>query len=229
MGKRELRTTRKLLRARWLVPGGVVVVGGVVAGVLLSDSNNHRSSGQPSAAQSGTGVVVSGAAGQLQQLLHRAEQRAYHATYSVTGGAKVVGTLTIEVWHAAPSAREDTVVANGTSTARTETLTDGKSGETCRRTDGPWTCTPLPAADAAEAGGVATRIVASLAGHQVAVSTETVSGEPAQCFAVAEAGGPKVCVDSHGIPLLLSDADVTYLRTALSTEVDAAVFTPPSG
>ena len=209
--------------------GAVVVASGITTAIVLSGSDNDRVRTSPAATQpTAAAAIVSGAAQQLQTLLQHAQASTYHATYSVAGDAKALGGVqTIDVWHAPPNVREDTALTSGTTTVRTETLSDGQTGQACRQTTGAWTCTPLSAAEAAQAGGFATQIIASLAGGQVAVSTETISGSPAQCFAVA--AGAKVCVDAHGIPVLIADADVRYERTALETKIESGAFTPPTG
>jgi hypothetical protein len=170
----------------------------------------------------------------LLATLRKGEAATYHLTYQVQGDAQQVGgTLTLSLWQAPPDTREDSVLVSQGKTISTASISTPAATHLCTQSQGSaWTCRTVPRVQVALGGatGIVSAITATVSGHGVVMSKQTIDGYAVTCYTVQVSASdqPKLCAMKSGIPVLLADNDVSYRLVALSQRVDDAVFTMPT-
>ena len=167
----------------------------------------------------------------LQELLEKGRERTFHTTYKAAGDPEVLGgDLTVEVWRKDGRVRQDTTVVRDGTTVRSAGFILGDDTTTCTKTDDePWACVTEPDAGTTQ-DGLFGAVVAELEGVDVTESKETVAGREARCFSFPTGDSTgKVCLTPEGIPLSLAANGQDLVVTDLVSDVDDAVFEPPSG
>ncbi|HEY1827266.1 MAG TPA: hypothetical protein VGF87_04560 [Acidimicrobiales bacterium] len=219
-------------RRRWRRPALLVLVVAAVAAVVTWAV---WPSSPPKTAISippiSSNAVTTTGGQELIATLQRGEAVTYHAHYAVTGSSQQGSTLSLEVWQSPPNVREDTVISGGGHTATTESFQSAKSAQVCTQTDGgAWSCRTVAKSQSTVSGvgGIEAFIADTVSGHGVGVSTRTIGGTKVTCFTVATSTHPRLCANSDGVPVQVSDASVTYQLQNYSTNVPAGAFTPPA-
>jgi hypothetical protein len=169
----------------------------------------------------------------LLSTLRRGNAATFHLSYKVVGDVSAIGgALTLDVWQSPPQAREDTVLVHDGQTTRTESFTTANGGHLCTQSaSGAWSCQVVPTSQSSASGaaGILSSISAQVTGHGVAMAKQTIGGYAVTCYTVQTTDAPKLCATAQGIPVLISDSDVSYQLVSLSNKVNAAVFTLPAG
>ncbi len=217
-------------RPRWLLPAvgvGAVAVIAVVA-IMLFGGDDAASEPTLSDLPEGPVEVVGAEGNELLDLLEAGSALTFHAAYEAqVSDGDVAGDLTLHIYRADGSVRQDSVVSAGGQTAQTRAIQspDG-TVVSCIEQDGTWTC--------AEAQQQADDLFGSLAeqltGGDIQTSTATIFDQEATCWSLTdEAGTSQLCVSAEGIPLQITAADGTVLEiTTLEREVAADAFDPPA-
>ena len=208
--------------AVWWVAGAVAVV--AVAGVIAAAWPRHHHKPTTRLVLPASGPIVSAGGRELVSLLQAGEGVTFHATYRVIGAANE--TLSFEIWQSASQVREDTSVAAGGHTAKTESFTQDKVTHLCvQRDGGAWNC----ARSSVDPNNILSTVTGAVAGQAVAITDTTIGGRKVRCFQVGSTSqGVELCATSNGVPVLIASAQARYELVTLSSSVDSAVFNPPA-
>jgi hypothetical protein len=172
---------------------------------------------------------------ELLATLQKGETSTYHLSYTVQGdAAQIGGALTLSVWQSPPRVREDSVLVSQGKTTSTESISTPLGSHLCTQPPGgSWTCTIVPSAQAAAGGaaGIVGAIKSTVSGHAVLIAKRTINGYAVTCYTIQvnPSQQSELCATSGGIPVLVSDHDVSYRLVTFSQHVNDHVFAlPPS-
>jgi hypothetical protein len=170
---------------------------------------------------------------ELVALLEAGEEEQFHARYRATAapGAPEAGTVTIELWRSPPRVRQDVVVTVDSETATSSAFLLPEGGIGCTREgEGAWTCTGIPGDQTAATDSLARQVTSQVGEGPVTVRDARVAGVDVRCFSLPVSGATaEVCVTDKGVPALISSEGSRIELVDLTSEVAAAVFTPPVG
>lgn len=208
-------------RRRWLPVGALVVVVAAAAIVAVAWPRPHHHPQTSHLTLPPAATPESPGGRQMLALLTTGEQTTFHAVYKVTGA--VGAGLTLEIWQAPPLLREDVVRTAGGHTVHSTTLIGAdKSTQLCIQQDGgKWTCQHV----ATDPNDIVSTAASTIAGQSVSVTSETIGGRKATCFAAG--GGTRLCGMANGIPVLIGNGQVSYELVSLNMSADHSAFNAP--
>lgn len=160
--------------------------------------------------------VPEGPAKELVELIERGRDRPHHAVYEQSGGDR------FEVWVDGDRVREDVIPASGD---RRSVLRTGDDVVACVQAGDKWSCD-----ESADVGieSQVDQLLADLVGTQVVPADETVAGQAARCFSIANQNEPvQICVTMDGVLARLAFAGEHLELVSLDDDVDSDVFTRP--
>jgi hypothetical protein len=181
-----------------------------------------------------TNAVTNLSGQELLATLQKGESSTYHLTYAVQGDAKQIGgALTLSVWQSPPNTREDSVLVSLGKTTSTESISTPSGSHLCTQPPGGlWSCAVVPRAQvtAGGAAGIVAAIKSTVSGHGVQIAKRTISGYAVTCFTIQvnPSEQPQLCATSQGIPVLVSDHDVSYRLVTFTQHVDDDAFALPT-
>ena len=221
---------------RWWViaaifAAGILLGGAVVWVVARGDSPGKKST---------VAADKPKASAPAQELLDRidaGEKGTYHVRYSYTGSSGTGAVM--EIWRKAERVRRDlTVVSPVEGTAKTEEILQNGTLTRCLLIgDHPWQCTGAPVQAAGTLKSPINGVNADVAGKTVAVSDDTIAGQPAKCYTVTPASTASTltaqpvqfCFSAESVPLRIDGGDGKPVNaTNFDFTVDDGVFTPPA-
>lgn len=213
-------------RSAWVVIAAVGVLVALI-GALVTQFRPTSSTRNDSATASTT---LSGAAGELQRLLRRAQDATFHATYDVSSADLPGAAVTFETWRRPPRTRSDITVRKTDGVVRTRQIQLPDRGVACQAGDGAsWKCTSVPR-DAGVASDPFGKTITDELGSatSVKVQNRTVNGNRARCFTITKDGRFAVyCASTDGVPLRVESSGATLQIRALDRTV-GEVFDPPA-
>jgi hypothetical protein len=223
-------------RPPWRVVGAAVLAFAVIAVVvwLVWPSSSSNLPAHAPLPPLHTNPVTNLGGQELLATLQKGESATYHLTYTVQGDAQQIGgALTLSVWQSPPNTREDSVLVSKGKTTSTESISTPAGSHLCTLPPGSsWTCTAVPLAQVAAGGaaGIVAAIKTTVSGHGVLVAKRTIGGYAVTCFTIQvnPSEQPQLCTTNDGIPVLISDHDVSYRLASFSQRVDSAVFALPT-